>query len=220
MTQTTTVSPLRHAGAILRATAGLLTALAASVLVACSSPAPAPAVPPEPTAAVPLPEPVAPPPAEASTAAKPTLAAEQRRLAALFRGTPVVFVMQPDGRLRVDVPLKHSFDAGRSSVKAPLAAVLDRVALSQAGGTSRIVVSAAGDRIAAAVPAASGASAASKASATRSVTARQERLAGERSKGVVDRLVAKGIAANRVSTSPAAPAGQPIRLLIDDRPGP
>jgi outer membrane protein OmpA-like peptidoglycan-associated protein len=56
-----------------------------------------------------------------------SLVDEQRRLARLFRGTPVVFSLRDEG-LYVQVPLKYSFDKGRSVVKAPLAKVLDHVA--------------------------------------------------------------------------------------------
>lgn len=116
--------------------------------------------------------------------------------------------MQPDGRLRVDVPLQHSFDAGRSTVKAPLGAVLDRIALSQAGGSSRMVVSAPADRIVGPAKPASG------------VDPRRERLVGERGKAIVDRLVAKGVAPGRVTATSATGAGPLIRLLIEDRPAP
>ena len=74
--------------------------------------------------------------------AKPTLADEQRRLAELFRGTPVVFSMQADSAMRVDVPLAFCFDAGRAIVKPPLAAVLDRLARSQLNETTHLGVSA------------------------------------------------------------------------------
>lgn len=57
-----------------------------------------------------------------------SLEAEQKRLAELFRGTPVVFEMTPDGALKVDVPAKFCFDKGRAVVKPPLAKVLDYVA--------------------------------------------------------------------------------------------
>jgi len=77
---------------------------------------------------------------------QPTLGAEQQRLAALFDGTPVVFAMQPDGSLRVEVPLRFSFDPGSFTVKPPLAAVLDRIATSQRRGSSRLLVVAPGDK--------------------------------------------------------------------------
>ena len=65
---------------------------------------------------------------------KVSLLSEQRRLADLFRGTPVVFEMQPDGSLRVDVPLKYSFDDGQT--------VLDRVARSQRAQKTKLRVAA------------------------------------------------------------------------------
>jgi len=86
------------------------------------------------------------PGASAPEPPRPTLAAEQQRLSALFDGTPVVFTMQGDGSLRVEVPLRFSFDPGSSTVKPPLAAVLDRIATSQRRGGSRLLVVAPGDK--------------------------------------------------------------------------
>ena len=80
------------------------------------------------------------------SAPPPTLASEQQRLSALFDGTPVVFAMQADGSLRVEVPLRFSFDPGSSTVKPPLAAVLDRIATSQRRNGSRVLVVAPGDK--------------------------------------------------------------------------
>lgn len=74
-----------------------------------------------------------------------SLAAEHRRLADLFRGTPVVFALQSDGSLQVEVPLRFSFDRGRAAVKPPLAAVLDRVARGQRNESTRLVVTAPSD---------------------------------------------------------------------------
>lgn len=91
----------------------LLTAPLIAVLAACGT-RPAPTVP----AAAPAPP-------------QPTLGSEQRRLSALFEGTPVVFAMQRDGSLRVTVPLRYCFDRGQARVKRPLGAVLDRLAKSQ-----------------------------------------------------------------------------------------
>lgn len=91
------------------------------------------------------PIPVTPAPAASAVPAHPTLASEQRRLAELFRGTPVVFEMQPDGSLRVAVPLHFCFDRGASTVKPALAAVLDRVARSQRHESTRLRVAAAPD---------------------------------------------------------------------------
>ncbi len=84
-------------------------------------------------------------PGQVAPAPRATLAAEQRRLAELFRGTPVVFVMQNDGSLRVSVPLEFSFDRGRHVVKPPLGAVLERIAKSQRHEATRVMVAAPAD---------------------------------------------------------------------------
>lgn len=65
---------------------------------------------------------IAPPPNEA-------LRTEQRWLQDWFKGTPVVVVLDR-GALRVEVPLRYSFDTGSAAVKEPLSAVLVRVATS------------------------------------------------------------------------------------------
>jgi len=103
------------------------------VLAGCRT-APAPAPPPPPAVKskpVPL--------------ARTPLAAEQRRLAALFLGTPVVFALQADGSLRADVPLRYCFDSGLAVVKPPLAAVLDRLAKSQHDEPTKFAVTAPAD---------------------------------------------------------------------------
>jgi outer membrane protein OmpA-like peptidoglycan-associated protein len=107
---------------------------------------------------------------------KVSLAAEQRRLADLFRGTPVVFQMQSDGSLRVEVPVRYSFDIGGSAVKPPLAAVLDRIARSQRGQATRLQVAAPGD-----------------------TGAHNPLLARDRAASTRDYLVAHGVAAIRFS---------------------
>lgn len=63
-------------------------------------------------------------------AAPPALAAEKHWLEDLFRDTPVAVSAAPDAGVRVQVPLKYSFDDGKDQVKPPLAAVLDKVAAS------------------------------------------------------------------------------------------
>jgi len=109
-------------------------------------------------------------------APKVSLAAEQRRLADLFHGTPVVFQMQSDGSLRVEVPLRHSFDTGGSTVKPPLAAVLDRISKSQRGQATRLQVAAPGD-----------------------AGAHNPLLARDRAASTRDYMVAHGVAATRFS---------------------
>jgi len=67
-------------------------------------------------------------PAEQRTALAAELTVEQQWLDSYFHGTPVQIRQRDDGALWVDVPREFCFDAGRSNVKPPLAAVLDKVA--------------------------------------------------------------------------------------------
>jgi len=94
----------------------LLACTVVSSLAACAS---KPALRPDGTPAPPPPGTVA-----------PELVAEQRWLEALFAGTPVSVGPGPEGTLRVEVPIKFSFDGGKKSVKPPLEAVLGKVAAS------------------------------------------------------------------------------------------
>ena len=50
----------------------------------------------------------------------------------LFEGTPVAIASEPDGAMRVDVPLNFSFDDKSNAPKPPLRAVMDKVAVSMA----------------------------------------------------------------------------------------
>ncbi len=125
-----------------------------------------------------------------------TLVAEQKRLADLFRGTPVVFAMQPDGILRVEVPLRYCFDAGRDKVKPPLAAVLDRLAASQRNAATQMLVSAPTD------PGAKGLA-----------------LATRRAVSVRGHMVEKGVAATRFSIA-AIGHGAAVSILVGDAPPP
>jgi outer membrane protein OmpA-like peptidoglycan-associated protein len=121
---------------------------------------------------------------------KVTLLSEQRRLADLFRGTPVVFEMQPDGSLRVGVPLKYSFDDGRTVVKPPLAAVLDRVARSQRTQKTKL-------RVAAPADAKSGSA----------------QLAKERAASTRDYLVAHGVKVTRFASLAPASDGN-VEIIV------
>ena len=90
-------------------TALVIAAVLIAALAACRTPpSSTPATPgpsAAPGAAAPgLASPAA--PASAPPPARQTLASEQRRLAELFRGTPVAFTMLADGTLRVTVPLR------------------------------------------------------------------------------------------------------------------
>jgi len=69
-------------------------------------------------------------PADRRGAAPSALATEREWLQSWFKGTPVRIAQPSDGAVTIDVPREHCFDAGRSSVKPALAAVLDKVAQS------------------------------------------------------------------------------------------
>lgn len=58
------------------------------------------------------------------------LAGEARWLQSLFNGTPVQVVPEPEGALRLEVPMSYAFDGESAVPKPPLKAVLDKVALS------------------------------------------------------------------------------------------
>jgi hypothetical protein len=121
-------------------------ALAAALLAACAGSGPKgpatgsarPASPPATASATPAPaaNPAAPSapadvPATATPAAPPgPLAAESQWMHSLFQGTPVLLADEPDGTLRVEVPLAYAFDTEASAAKPPLRAVLDRLAQS------------------------------------------------------------------------------------------
>lgn len=176
----------------------LTTALCLAGLAGCASkpptvstvaPPPALATAPAPAGSVPAPARAAPvaPGAPAPVAAAPvppraSLAAEQKRLAELFNGTPVVFSMQADGSMKVDVPLSFCFDHGAFVVKPPLAAVLDRLARSQRSSTTNLTVSAAGD-----------------------TATRRPNLARDRAASMRDYMVARGVLATRVMLDSGAP---------------
>jgi flagellar motor protein MotB len=121
---------------------------------------------------------------------KASLLAEQRRLAALFRGTPVAVVAQPDGSLRIEVPLRLCFDSGRAEVKPTLATVLDRLASSQRSETTRLVVTAPTDPAAKALL-----------------------LATERAVAARDYMVERGVDATRFSISAVA-RGSVVKIVV------
>jgi outer membrane protein OmpA-like peptidoglycan-associated protein len=176
-----------------------ITALCLATLAGCASkstpvPATAPAAPPgtAPKAAAPGAPAASGPAAAAPVPPRASLAAEQKRLSELFQGTPVVFTMQADGSLKVEVPLSFCFDRGAFVVKPPLAAVLDRLARSQRGDMTKLRVSAAGDT------AASGAN-----------------LARDRAASARDYMVARGVLAARVVLANGAP-GEGVEIVVSE----
>ena len=92
--------------------------IAALSLTACTSVAPPAPVGPAATS----------PTADERAAAPAALAVERQWLQSWFKDTPVRIAQRSDGAVTVDVPLEFCFDAGRSTVKPALAAVLDKVA--------------------------------------------------------------------------------------------
>lgn len=122
--------------------------------------------------------PPAPAPAPAPTGRAPTLADELARLSNELAGTPVVVELLPAGPLRVEVPARFCFDAGKAVVKPPLAAVLDRMAT----GLKRQLATQL--RISAPLDTNGGA-----------------QLANERAASVRDYFVARGVAPGRISST-------------------
>ncbi|MEP7296249.1 MAG: hypothetical protein ABI702_08670 [Burkholderiales bacterium] len=176
----------------------IATSLAAVLVAGCKTAPPSAAAPANgqaPKASAPASTPQAAPSAASRAAAtKANLAIEKLRLSELFKGTPVLFALQPDGSLRIDVPLQYSFDAGKAAIKPPLAAVLDHVATGQRNELTLVVVRAPGDP-------------ATKAGA----------LSGERAASVRDHLVSRGLAEARVSVASSVGAAT-VRIVVADMP--
>lgn len=135
-------------------------------------------------------EPAAPPaPADGRASA---LAAERRWLQSWFDGTPVLIGQRNDGAVSIDVPREFCFDAGRSTVKAPLAAVLDKVAESlRRNGWARLPLVAAPADAAASSP-----------------------LALERAAQLRKHLISRGVPAVRLG-SPTATKAVAVQLRIE-----
>jgi outer membrane protein OmpA-like peptidoglycan-associated protein len=116
---------------------------------------------------------------------------EQRFLEDWFRNTPVVIATQGPTTLQVDVPLVNSFDAGKADIKPALGAVLERVAESlrrQIG--ARITLAAPAD------------------------AAGPPTLAQARAQRVRDHLVARRIAAPRITLGDPARVGGPVQMRL------
>jgi outer membrane protein OmpA-like peptidoglycan-associated protein len=77
------------------------------------------------------PEPPAAPKPSAPPAPRPAaLAVERQWLQSWFKGTPVRIEQRSESAFSIEVPRDFCFDVGRSTVKPPLAAVLDKLAQS------------------------------------------------------------------------------------------
>lgn len=172
--------------------------LTATLIAGCgSTPTGSAPTPPASAARPAAPAASAPNPATKAAQTKSNLALEKLRLSELFRGTPVLFNLQPDGNMRVEVPLQYSFDAGKAQVKAPLAAVLDHVANGQLNELTRLAIAAPAD-------------AGVKTSA----------LIGERGAGVREHLLRRGLAPTRVTVVAAPASSAVVRIVVSDAPAP
>ena len=98
--------------------------LLAAVVAGCAGPTTVPPATLPPATPAEAPRPGQPPPN--------VLAAEVTWMKQLFDGTPVAIASEPDGSMRVDVPLNFSFDDKSNAPKPPLRAVMDKVAASMA----------------------------------------------------------------------------------------
>ena len=179
-------NPLSTRGALaLVSTVLAVLAGCASQVPKAGSATPAPATGTAPSQPSTPPRP-APPPAVVSP-----LMSEQRWLEEWFRGTPVVIALADSSTLAVDVPLVNSFDAGSSSIKPALAAVLDRVATSLRRQPAM--------RVSIAAPADANGGAALTASRTQQVR---------------EHLVSRGVSATRMAAAGAVRAGTAVQLRI------
>lgn len=137
----------------------------------------------------PTPAPAAPSAPPAAPAPRPSsLAVERQWLQSWFEGTPVRITQRSEAAFTVDVPRDYCFDAGRSIVKPPLAAVLDKLAQSlQRKPAARVELLAAPGDTAAVSP-----------------------LAQQRADSVRKYLIARGVPSDQLGapTSTAVPAVQ------------
>jgi len=125
----------------------------------------------------------------------PALEAQRTRLKEALGGTPVVIEATGDKTLRVEVPLKFSFDAGRATVKPALAAALEQVAIGfkPYAATTDVRIGAPSDENS---PAA---------------------LGDQRAAAVKQALVAKGMVASRI-VGAARGTAFGVEIVLSDRP--
>ena len=128
------------------------------------------------------------------TAIGPSVEQQRDRLARELSGTPVVVESAGDNGYRVEVPLKYAFDPKRSVVKAPLAAVLDRIAHGLRGQAGAQV------RIAAPSDARGG-----------------DLLARDRAESARDYLIARGVSRERFIPVGRTPGGGAVEILVSER---
>ena len=118
---------------------------------------------------------------------------EQQRLARYFDGTPVVFEMEGEGRMRIAVPLRHSFDTGRAAVKPALGAVLEKLAQSQRLQATRFAITAPTDKPSGRL------------------------LANDRAASTRDYLISQGIAAVRFTSVAGDVGADAVEIRVSER---
>lgn len=125
----------------------------------------------------------------------PALEAQRLRLTDALRGTPVVVEATSTRQLRIAVPTKHAFDAGRSAVKPALGAVLDQLAVGfkPYAATTELHIGAPDD---------------GKSS---------PRVVKERGASTRDYLVGRGVPVSRIVGLGRA-EGSGVEILLGDRP--
>lgn len=125
---------------------------------------------------------------------------QRTRLQASLKGTPVVVEATAERALRVAVPLKNSFEPGRSAVRPALAAVLDQLAtgFKPYAATAELRIATPDDP----------------------EPRNPGRLTKDRSASVRDYLVARGVPISRIAALGAVTAGDTVELLVADRPLP
>lgn len=125
---------------------------------------------------------------------------QRTRLQNALKGTPVVVEATAERALRIAVPLKNSFEPGRSAVRPALAAVLDQLAtgFKPYAATAEVRIATPDD-------------------ADAKVAGR---LPKERNASVRDYLVGRGVPISRIAALGAVTAGDTVEVLIADRPLP
>ena len=147
--------------------------------------------PPPPAAAPPVVAPTVPAVPPAPAARPSSLAGERQWLQSWFVGTPVRITQRSEAAFSVDVPRDYCFDAGRSAIKPPLAAVLDKLAQSlQRKPAARVELLAAPDD----TPASSA-------------------LAQQRADNVRKHLIARGVSSQQLA-APSTTAVAAVQLRI------
>jgi len=126
--------------------------------------------------------------------AAPTLAAQEQRLSGALRGTPVDVVMQRDGSLRLQAPLRYCFDSGSAELRPACAETFDRLAADARWSGKRVRVTAPTDH-----------------AASRSLL-----LATERASSIRERLEDRGLLDAEISLGAIAQGA--ISIVVSDAP--